>query len=1333
MDLSSIIKLIALNLLIAIIYFTLGAAGLQLGILSGYSTAIFPAAGVAFVAIFSGGLRLLPAVWLGSASINVWMSSKFGVIDGQDIVVATSIGIASSLQAWVAVVLVKHFCKPGSEKLLNVRGSLWLLLLAGPVTCLTAASWAGATLLTANIIPSTELVSHWLHWWLGDTLGVILFTPLLLMALNYRKPWWSQRIKNIVAPILTTLMITLLIFFYVANNEKKHITNQLKETANPIVESIKSKLNTYQESVVSIGNLVKVNPKLEYPLFEQFAQSILANHPELSSLNLSPRIVSSDRVQFEATISQQMGIPNFHITQRNKLNQLIPAKERNSYVPITYISPLNSNRKAIGYDNLSNPERLNTLNLVNTTGRPAISSPIQLVQDTESRLGLLLIAPIIPDRTSGSSTAYAVGVFYLDTILQKIISPQLPEGLSLRLQDIDSSSKNTTFFISDRSTTFQDFEYSWVEDIYFGGRTWRLSLHASEIYLASQQSLLAWQVLLAGLVFTSLLQLLLLNITGRHYMIVQKVEQLLTEQATILDNKLVAIATVRDRHIIWVNTAMELMLGYDRNELNGCPTRQCYAHEGDFQSIGEAYANIQNNSVIRNELEFIQKDGQHIWVDMRGTVLHKETDESLWVFVDVTERKLAGLTSIFAEKKFKTLFDSTNDAVMLMGETNFVDGNASALKLFGCSTVEEFRSKSPAALSPLDQPCGTNSATLAKQWIALALQHGKQRFEWVHKRADTNETFQADVLISAVELNGKQLVQATVRDISEQKCIEANLRIAATAFESQEGMMVTNADNVIIRANKAFTTITGYSAEEALGSNPSMLSSGRHDSLFYDSMWQKINSTDYWEGEVWNKRKNDEVYPEKLSITAVKNSEGIVTNYVGTLTDITLSKQAEQKIESLAYYDPLTHLPNRRLMLDRIRHALAASARSGKEGALLFLDLDNFKSLNDTLGHDMGDVLLQQVAERLTTCVREDDTVSRFGGDEFVVLLEGLSIQAAEAAAQTEDIANKILSSINMPYQLASHHYTSSTSIGIVLFNDHQAEVEELLKQADIAMYQAKDNGGNALRFFDPQMQASITARAELENELNQAIKQQQFQLYYQIQLDSTLSTIGAEVLIRWIHPERGLVSPLNFIPVAEQNGAILAIGQWVLDTACTQLKVWQQSALTRDLTLSVNVSAKQFHQADFISQVTMTVQQHNINPARLKLELTESLLLNDIEDTIEKMKTLADIGIQFSLDDFGTGYSSLQYLKRLPLHQLKIDKSFVDDLVSNSNDQVIVRTIIAMAHSLGLSVIAEGVETKDQQQQLLTGGCKHYQGYLFSKPLPITEFNQLLKEHGVQ
>jgi diguanylate cyclase (GGDEF)-like protein/PAS domain S-box-containing protein len=561
-----------------------------------------------------------------------------------------------------------------------------------------------------------------------------------------------------------------------------------------------------------------------------------------------------------------------------------------------------------------------------------------------------------------------------------------------------------------------------------------------------------------------------------------------------------------------------------------------------------------------------------------------------------------------------------------------------------------------------------------------------------------------------------------------RKQARADLRIAATVFESQEGMFVTDANSVILRVNRAFTNITGYPAEEVIGKNPHTLNSGRQDANFYAAMWESINKTGVWEGEIPNRRKNGEIYPEYLNITAVKDQNGTVTNYVATLSDITMSNEAADKIKNLAFYDPLTGLPNRRLLLDRLHQAFASSARSGREGALLFIDLDNFKDINDTLGHDIGDLLLQQTAQRLESCLREVDTVARLGGDEFVVMLEDLSEQPIEAATQTETVGDKILVTLNQPYQLATHTYHSTPSIGATLFNDHHQSEEELLKQADIAMYQAKKAGRNTLRFFNPKMQDIINVRIALESELRNALENQQFHLYYQIQVDSSHRPLGAEALIRWLHPERGLVSPAQFIPLAEETGLILPIGQWVLETACTQLKAWQQDALTRDLILAVNVSAKQFRQADFVAQVQAAMQRHAINPIRLKLELTESMLLENIEDTITTMDALKEIGVQFSLDDFGTGYSSLQYLKRLPLNQIKIDQSFVRNLATDSGDKAVVRAIIAMAQSLNLDVIAEGVETEEQRQLLLVKGCTHYQGYLISKPVPIEQFEALLK-----
>jgi diguanylate cyclase (GGDEF)-like protein len=413
--------------------------------------------------------------------------------------------------------------------------------------------------------------------------------------------------------------------------------------------------------------------------------------------------------------------------------------------------------------------------------------------------------------------------------------------------------------------------------------------------------------------------------------------------------------------------------------------------------------------------------------------------------------------------------------------------------------------------------------------------------------------------------------------------------------------------------------------------------------------------------------------------------------------------------------------------MDRLQQALASSGRSGRQGALLFIDMDNFKSLNDTLGHNIGDLLLQQIAERLLLCVREGDSVARLGGDEFVVMLEELSEHALDAASQTEVVGEKILAALSQPYQLAVHEYHITTSIGMTLFNGHQQTMDELLKQADIAMYQSKKAGRNTLRFFDRQMQDVINSHVALEHELRHALESSQLQLYYQIQVDSSSRPLGAEALIRWVHPERGLIFPAQFIPLAEESGMILSIGKWVLNTACIQLKNWQQNELTRDLTLAVNVSAKQFRQADFVDQVQAVIKAHAINPRLLKLELTESLLLENIESTIATMTELHKLGVRFSLDDFGTGYSSLQYLKLLPIDQLKIDQSFVRDITFDSSDRAIVRTIVVMAHSLNLEVIAEGVETDAQRQLLLNKGCAHYQGYVFGKPMPIEQFEALL------
>jgi diguanylate cyclase (GGDEF)-like protein/PAS domain S-box-containing protein len=585
--------------------------------------------------------------------------------------------------------------------------------------------------------------------------------------------------------------------------------------------------------------------------------------------------------------------------------------------------------------------------------------------------------------------------------------------------------------------------------------------------------------------------------------------------------------------------------------------------------------------------------------------------------------------------------------------------------------------------------------------------------------------FHIELGVTETIVDDGKLFVGSVSDITYRKEAEAELRIAATAFESQEGMVVTNPDGVILRVNRAFTESTGYSAEDVIGHTPRLLKSGRHDAAFYTAMWESLRSTGAWQGEIWDRRKNGEIYPKWLTISAVKRDDGVITHYVATHQDITERKIAEERIRELAFFDQLTTLPNRTLLLDRLRQAMTASSRNGGHGALLFIDLDHFKTLNDTLGHDMGDLLLQQVAQRLVGSVREGDTVARLGGDEFVVVLSSLSVNIEEAATQTEAVGVKILASLRDPYQLSDLEYRSTASIGATLFRGHQASIDDLMKQADLAMYKSKARGRNALHFFDPDMETAVMERASLEAGLREAVQQKQFVLHYQAQVINGGRVTGVEALVRWQHPLRGLVSPAEFIPLAEETGLILPLGHWVLDTACAQLARWAARPEMSHLTIAVNVSAQQLHEADFVDQVLATIGRAGANPARLKLELTESLLVDNVEDVIEKMSALKAEGVGFSLDDFGTGYSSLSYLKRLPLEQLKIDKSFVRDILIDPNDAAIARTIVALAQSLGLGVMAEGVETEAQRAFLASSGCHAYQGYFFSRPLPVEGFEE--------
>lgn len=566
-----------------------------------------------------------------------------------------------------------------------------------------------------------------------------------------------------------------------------------------------------------------------------------------------------------------------------------------------------------------------------------------------------------------------------------------------------------------------------------------------------------------------------------------------------------------------------------------------------------------------------------------------------------------------------------------------------------------------------------------------------------------------------------------------RKLNEVELMLAATVFDhSQEGIVITDAEQKILRVNNVFSEITGYSADDVIGKTPKILNSGKHDKEFYDRMWEHVAEHQYWTGELINRHKDGRNYPEWLTINQVLDQSGNVTHYVGTFVDITERKTNEERIVKLAFYDPLTELPNRRLLIKQLADVINNQKSVQNYGALLFIDLDRFKVINDTHGHDYGDRMLIEAGQRIKACIRAHDTLARLGGDEFVILLHDLSEHASDASEQVQKIAEKLLKALNESYRFEHHDHAgnrsilshhSSASIGITLFSGGALKQEDLLKQADMAMYQAKQSGKNMYFIFDPEMQARLNYKTELETDIRTAIQEGQFKLYYQIQVDQMGVPVGAEALLRWKHPKRGMISPAEFIPIAEETTIIIELGSWVLVEAFNTLKKWSAMPSYQDLTLSVNVSAKQLAVSDFSRQVKSLIKSTGITANNLKLEITESTALANLDETILVMRELQEVGVNFSMDDFGTGYSSLAYLQRLPLKQLKIDQSFVRDIQEDSNDAAIVRTILSLGGNLNLEVVAEGVETWMQHQYLLENNCHYFQGYYFGRPLELSEF----------
>ena len=775
---------------------------------------------------------------------------------------------------------------------------------------------------------------------------------------------------------------------------------------------------------------------------------------------------------------------------------------------------------------------------------------------------------------------------------------------------------------------------------------------------------------------------------------------------------------------LYANDHLCKMLGYTRAEL----LRTTWAditHPDDLAENVKLFERMKAGEIdgYKMEKRFIRKDGSHIIVnldvkcvrDANGSVNH-----ILTMIEDITERKLAEAALRESEDRFRNIFANAADGILLAdAETKkFAMANPALERMLGYSKVELLHIGLDDIHLEEDLPYHvTQFEKMARGEITLVSNA-------LVKRKD-GSVFYADIKAAPLRINDKAYLIGFFRDITERKQTEDALRQAAAVFKStHDGITITDLDGNMLAVNHAFLKITGYTEAEVLGKNPSILHSGRQKKDFYQSMWASIKAEGYWQGEIWNRRKNGETYPEWLTISAVFNEQGEPTNYVGVFSDLSQLKQSETQLEHLAHYDPLTNLPNRLLVQSHLAHALAQAQRRQRQVGVLYLDLDRFKTINDSLGYPVGDLLLISLTQRLSTRLRSEDMLARLGGDEFLLVLE--HIAGPEDAVS---MARTILELLVQPFTLSGEQEVFvGVSIGISMSPDDGTSAEQLIQHADAAMHQAKKLGRNTYRFYTESLTRAAGEHLELENRLRHAIGTGQLRVYYQPQVNiGTGHIVGAEALVRWQDPERGLIQPVHFIRLAEETGLIGAIGEFVLKETCMQGMRWIEAGLPF-LTLAVNLSPHQFMRGNISELVSKVLAETGFPTDRLELELTESALMDQEEEAVKMLHLLRAQDIRLAIDDFGTGYSSLSYLKRFPLDILKIDKSFVDDIPFHQDDMEIAATIISMGHILGFKVLAEGVETVEQLAFLQAKGCDLYQGYLTSPPVPAEEFEKLLK-----
>ena len=1326
---------------VALVYFAFGKLGLALPYLDNHITLIWLPSGIAVAALMRLGYICWPGIFFGALATNYSIDAN-PLLDS---CIALGNTLAPLLVVWFLHRVQFRF-------ILDRAHDILLMVIVAAIGMLVSAGGGVTSLVLFGMLPLQDATTGFFSWWAGDFIGVLLVAPLLLnISGDALKKLWAQKVEFLV---WLSIMLTAGWSVFFLNNDANGDSLQLVFLLLPLVVWSATRFGITGSSLGVLLPTVIATTATSLGLGPFHSMEVTQNLvflwlylATLVLINLMVAGLQAARNRAEEALRRDSDF-------NRELIQSLPGV---FYMLDSSGHFLMWNKQLEDVLQYSNEEisRIHALDLFEGEERGLIEENIRRVFTRgDTTVEAQLVAKHgekLPYYFTGRRIVHEgkpalVGMGINIAALKKAERASLEAKEYFEIifngsPDAVLISRLSDGCITDTNSTFASVSGHKREDS-IGKTTLELNLWVNpddrQKFIGELETSGVCKDLEAqfrkkdGSQHTGILSAGITEIQGVPYIVsttrdISESRRIQLEKEALLRRYQTLMKTAFDGicimdlqgNMVEANNAFCDMLGYTQEEISRLniadwdvkwSKQELLQRSRDFVGRSDRFETVHR-----------RKDGTLIDVEVSTTGVSMGGDSFYFASSrDITERKFAERKNNVLLMRHQALMKSALEGIHILDmDGNVVEVNDTFCRLLGYTREEA------ANLNVADWDAQWSREELMER-IKILIRVDGALFETRHRRKD-GSLIDVEVSTTGAEIDGQFYLYASSRDITQRKTIEEGQRIAAVTFDTQEAIMITTPEGKILRVNQAFSDITGYSKEDVIGQNPRIFQSGRHDAFFYRSMWSTLLETGMWSGEIWDKRKDGTIYPKTMTLTAVYDNDHTLTHYVAVFRDISSHKKSEQEIHQLAFYDPLTALPNRRLLMDRLQQGLAASARNGRYGALLFLDLDHFKTINDTRGHATGDLLLIEAARRLQTCVREGDSVARLGGDEFVVLLEGLNSEVNEAASQTEMVGEKILHELGKSYVLDDFECHLTVSIGISLFFNHEENAESLLQHADVAMYQAKSAGRNAVRFFDPQMQASLDARAALEADMRHALDKQQFRLHYQIQVDTLQRAIGAEVLLRWNHPQYSLISPVQFIPLAEESGLIVPIGLWVLQTACAQLMDWQSRALTRDLTLAVNVSARQFRQADFVVQVQRALQQSGAKPSLLKLELTESVVLENVEDTIAKMRQLKLLGVSFSMDDFGTGYSSLQYLKRLPLDQIKIDQSFVRDITTDPNDAAIVQTVIAMTEALGLNVIAEGVETVEQFEFLDLRGCHAFQGYLFSRPVPIEEFEALL------